>query len=245
MLVSELFRNLRYNGLSAVSTDDATPTELAANIKNQVIISANKGLMDLYSRFIIRKGFITVEVKAGVEKYQLVPANAVSQGAGGFILDSVLNPFEDNVLQISQIHQEQTIRNELSYGTVEVNNSLGHLLQTETNFFSAQALNYNTLLIRGAPVGLRLVIEYQAKPVQLSYPAVETEEIFLPPTLEEALETYITCDVYGSRDGEKEMAKVRTLKVEYEEILFRAKQLNLAQESGINFNTRFANNGWI
>lgn len=213
ILLSEIFDLLQgaeFNQLSVVleSGGEATvdPKEY-----NRLISIINAGISDLHRRFDLNKNTLRIKTTEGVVKYELSSDNAISKNVNGFILDTVDDPFTDDIIEITSLvtpqgrdlilnnYSERVLRNELQTFTIE------ELCE------SIYTLNYRTLRV---PVNLRdseIIVNYKSSGKKLQ-PIVDADGVVitqpenvvieLPVPYLNALTYFVAYRVYNSKGAE-------------------------------------------
>lgn len=242
MIVSELFENLSYGELSNLSMSLEGSGEIRAEDQSKLVRYTNQALKLIYARFPHNRDYVNIRLSEGRHKYPLqtkytVSANEVAADQQ-FILDSVTEPFEGNLLKIIGIRQEDI-------ETTLIDETKPLKINSRYGIFSVQTLTYDTLYV-GDPVdGAELRIEYQATHPRLTMPPDLTEVINLFPLLEEALELKVAARVYSSMNGEEYAAKASRLDAEYESVCQLIETKDLLQLSSSTEHDKLTNQGFV
>lgn len=110
MKLTEVFAQLQYGELSQMFASTELGKELGeANYKN-VLMHVNLGLTDLYKRFYLKEGQLTLEIQTGKATYELhskyAAANTRSTEPQRYILDTSDAPFVDDIHLIERVVTE-------------------------------------------------------------------------------------------------------------------------------------------
>lgn len=233
MNVDDMFRRLSFGELSNLALGQSGEGFITNKDQNKIVTYANAALIVLYSRFIHKRSFISIRLQNGVKRYQLNSAFAVSRTAAHptkphYVLDTVEEPFDDDVIKILCFDYE----NEDEVLKQEVMSSIRHL-------------SIDTLLVKNPKDGVVIDIEYQARHPTLTLPADRSEQILLAPILWAALDAKIAASVYGSMNGEANMVKAQGLLAEYEQLCMLAKMDDLLQETTESDVDKLHKAGWL
>lgn len=224
MNIEEFFTKLSYGELSNLSMGEEGIGIVGPEHRDQLVTYTDSALTAIYSRIAHKRDYVRIQVKEGVNRYKLILANAVSQDANGFILDSAADPFKENVIKVLAITQEDnplTLKDETKELRILVHPALGGI----------KMLSYNELYIPNPMDDVILSIEFQAQHDPLTLPADMNQPIVLAPMLHEALEMRVSARVYSSMNGEANLAKAQLLQRRYEHLMLLTEQHDLLQES--------------
>ena len=246
MNVEELFQRLSFGELANLSIGSDGTGEIPLDKQPRIIHFANNALNALYTRFVHRLNYVTVEMQEGIQRYELTAIHAVtnttpSNTAPRYIIDTVEEPFLNDVVRIVTADWLSPTVEVPGSGLVPLGDYNGEMVPPDTTI---RLVSYNTLFVKNPVAGELIEVQYQARHVKLAIPAVLTEEILLAPSLEEALEKHIAAAVYSSMDGENQMVKARTLREEFEMACQTAKLESLLQEDAPYSNSRLVAGGW-
>lgn len=110
MLLSEIFEQLTYGELAQINLGGADVGEILPVHYARVVSHINMGLTALHTRFLLREDEVIVQEDSTIEMYNLTYAHAVSNPAVNslprYIADSVVTPFQDNVIMVERILNE-------------------------------------------------------------------------------------------------------------------------------------------
>lgn len=140
MLLQEVFDQLACSELNNINVVDQT-TKLVTPDKYRVVATAvNAGLTALHTRFLLRKGELTLVLQPDRTTYQLVSRSVIPAGAEASDAKYILPAadFRDNLLKIQQVfddkgqelginnHSEYFSVREINYDTIEVPSDFYH-----------------------------------------------------------------------------------------------------------------------
>lgn len=235
MLLSDLFMYLAYGELSQMAIGSNNQGGIDESDYPKLISHINLGLTNLHSRLPLKQSQAIIALQSGQTLYPLVSNYAVnsdSEQKPKFILDSSVDPFNDDVLKIEEVYSEEGI-------SLPLNDS------NDSN--SLYTPSHNTLQVPSAEFGKSLAVIYRANHPKL--PAkrgvdVSAIEIDIPAVLVEPLLTFVVGRVVGAGNSETAMREAAAYQTKYEIQLQDIKNsgaLALDRPS----NTRLRNNGWV
>jgi hypothetical protein len=161
----------------------------------QLIRHINLGLTAIYTEFLLRSEECYVELHEQIALYHLdyrwASSNAASTEDPKYIIDTVANPFNDNVLKIEEVYDEG-----------------GNLLrlndpQEELSVFTPR---FNTIQVPWPNDFNTLAVQYRADHPTISYvDGMAPDEVYVevPRQLREALLFYVASRVYAGINTEK------------------------------------------
>lgn len=183
MFLNEVHEQLCSGELSLLAEGEKDVLSPSSLPKTNALIQA--GYADLNKKFAIRENSLLLRTQPGQEVYELVPSNAVSSGnPDAFIIDSTLEPFTGDIMQIFSIL-----------------GGSGQSLFMNTD--GINMLSYNTLrLHKGTDLG-DLLVNYKAKAKQLDF-TLPADQVYidLPNHFLYALVLYVASRKYNPRGSE-------------------------------------------
>lgn len=129
MKLQEVFDHLALGELSQLNLGVNTKIGvISSDNYDKVLKAISMGLTELHTRFNLKLGKLKLLVTAGNNDYVLKSTNAVSNGgATQYIVDTVGNPFRDDIIKIERIYSdddtEYDINNEASDYNIRTINS--------------------------------------------------------------------------------------------------------------------------
>ena len=226
MLLQDLFDQLTYGELAKVSLGgDPTIGILEKDYAN-IISHINLGLTELYKRFPLREGDITIQLEDAIQTYYLQSDYAVSNTGSSqpvkYLIDSESEPFTDNVLKIEQVIDEDG-------GILYMNDS--------NQAWSVFSPSYNSIQVSYASSELAVTVTYRADHDRI--PTIGTDpstyDVPVPMTHLEPLLFYIASRIHttlptldGVNKGNDYLAKYEAacLKIENAGLVNKANPSN-------------------
>lgn len=236
MNVGDLLTRLSIGPLSNLSMSNEGDGTIIESKQAKLIQSANDGLLQIYSRFIIAEKNIVIQMIDGITNYYLLKRFAQSNCEPGepigpdpiYIMDA-LEPFEQDVIKILTVYdhlgREQTL-NDKGYK---------HSLFTP---------KFNQLQVPRPIEGMPLSVVYQARHRKLE-PGVMEADITVPEVLQEALVAYIASKVYSGMNGQENIATGQTYMNEFEGHCALITDRDLVNNTPATTSEIFTLNGWI
>jgi len=236
----EIMDNLTYGDLSHVSIGGAALGFIEDKDFPKIVSCLNGALTALHKRFLLRTGSVNIQQYADITTYHLRSEYTVSTGSilnTHYILDSVDEPFQDNVFKIESV---STIRESVEV-SLPINDS--------TQSFPIYTPSFDTLTIPLVEESLEiLAVKYRAdhpriKVTQGFDPALV--ELHIPSAILDAISLNVAARIYTpltSGDGQNSAASAFMYQYELE-----CKRLE-SESIALDDNTsdyRFENNGWI
>ncbi|MPS58865.1 MAG: hypothetical protein E2594_17105 [Pseudomonas sp.] len=240
MKLSEIFQALTYGELRQLNIGGAEASGITKENQNEILTHVNLGLTELHKRFLLREGRVTLQLLPGVRTYTVskkhAQSNRGSWGVEKYILDSMAQPFEDDLLKIERVYDAKGQELGLNAGE-----GYGHPLNVRT-------ISMNTLVLPELLKGDTVDVVYRANHPQLirednSFDPTEIE-VDLPYSHLEALLFYVASRVMnpigaggGFHEGNNYAAKFEAACA-----LLDNQGLRLDVGEG---NTRLQRNGWV
>jgi len=235
MQVADLFQTLATGELSNLSLADQTAGDIVVAQKPKILRYANKALIRLYSKFMLREASVNILVDPGITLYKLDAINALTNvspapGQVLFIQDSSAAPFQNDVIKI------MSIKDTICHTDRPLNDP-----ENCRSFFTPQP---KVLQIPDPKccAGQVFTLLYQAKHVPL---VAYTDTIDLPETLEQAMTCYIAHLAYSDLNGQENVAKGQEKLSFFDAICTEVIEQDLANTSYSMTNVRFHKRGWV
>lgn len=232
MQLSTIFDALTYGELKQLSMGGAEEEGIFPKHSSEVLAHLNLGLLSLYSKFPLQEKQLVLRTNIGQTKYLLTSANAVTQDPSGYILDSVDEPFEDDILRINAVFDQAG--NEVS-------------INDEHTFNSIFLPTYNTVQIPYTTGLEDYFFIYRVAPPKVSIPNGNTPEdvqVEIPEVLLEPLLTYISARAHNARGGDKGKQEGAFAMQQYEQMCKELDARNVFNNSLTNGNRKVELNGW-
>lgn len=234
MQVSDLFTRLSYGVFSNLAIGMEGAGDIAADKKPKIISYLNEALLKLHSRFLLKENDAIVLQSGGIRYYRLSSEFAVSNAAAPvgqiqYIIDTVEQPFKDDVIRI-----------------LEVRDRLGCVLglndvEDPSSVFTPQP---TVLQVPSAVTGEPLGLLYQARHPEIAIDGFDTL-IDLPGTLEGALISYIAFLNFSHMNSQESASKAVEHMAMFEAACSEIEEKDLVNGAYAQTNTRFSKRGWI
>lgn len=185
MKLKDLISILRYGELTNISWDNESRIP-------QVIAQINLGLLNLYSKFPILEKSIAIAQYPHISIYNLTSqyarTNTESTETYKYILDTHLDPYKDDILQITAATDE--------FGrSIPLNDDNA----PDSWFLPA----YNQLQIPNATLDETAFLIYRAKPEYIDPVTKDLDiEVFMPQYLVDPLVNYVAYKIFIGMGGE-------------------------------------------
>lgn len=251
MKLEEVFAQLSYGELSQISLGGKEPGIIDESNYGQIIAHINLGLIALYKRFPLKESSLTVQLQPGKITYPLTAmyavSNARSREAFRYILDTVANPFKDDILKIESVYTDSDYElglndsgDEFAVSTPSVN-----LLQVPWDIAAkanelAEELRTDTLLVKYRAM-------HQVIPATLGA-AAPRYELELPYSHLEPLLLFVASRVnnpIGSPNTANGFNMGNNYAAKYEQACMALESMNLKVDQSRSTNTRLEQNGWV
>lgn len=215
MNVSEFFEKLSFGELSGLHIGGEGVGYIRPEFHNRLVSHMNSVLSVMSARFSNNTHYVTLEMQEGVKTYSLEPQYAVSNVdplnlAPRYIVDSVDEPFPDNVVKILAVHPAED---------PEKSPTRALRLNETPVFAGIRMLNNKQFRIPDPVAGELLSVEYRASIPKIRIPVELTQEIVIIPSLLEALEFGVAAKVYRTMGGESNIGAALQLEQNMERVL--------------------------
>jgi len=243
MNLGELFQRLSYSELSGMHVGQEGVGLIHDDHKDRLTQYTNQALTLLHSKFPHKVDYVKLIQVDGLQRYVLKNIHAVSNTDVGntaerYIQDSVDMPFEDILIRVLSIEEEDTDED-----TDEDPQRL--TLNQDFNEQSIRTLSYNTLWIPKPVAGRELTIQYQLGHPKLSFPANMDEEIDVAPLLEDALQTKVASKVFGAISGEDALTRHQMLENEFTALCSLVKEEDLLSLTQTSAHSKLTDRGFV
>ena len=231
--VEELLSRLAYGEFKNL----ALPAENESGVIKDKFIPmilnhANSGLIKLGGKFVLKQKELILVTVTPITKYYLRKEYAALNNAFSttkYIDDSLLYPFDEDILRVLNIYDE-------TGKLIPLND---RNLENSINTYENDCLQVPTYYI-----GTRLSVIYQAKHTKLSIDALD-QEIQIPFYLESALQSYIAGKVLSNMNSPEATAKGQEHMLEYERICSEIEEKDLLINSSSTTNTKLIERGFM
>lgn len=234
MTLNELFEDLAYGELSNLAMCEDLDGKIREEDQPKIIRHVNKGLLALYSRFLMLEKDVLIELVDGITNYHLNKRFAESNWNESeitypYIKDLGGEPFDNDVIKVLKVFNQFGV--ELPLNDTEC----------QWSIFTPQSHILQVPIIADY---MSLSVLYQAKHPKLRLDKME-DNIILPEVLEPALTAYVAWKVFSNIGSGDAMAKAQEHLAYYESTCNDATENDLVNTSIISSNTRFEKRGWI
>ena len=236
MNINQLFTDLALGELSNLSV--AENNTIIPQKRPQVVTYLNAGLLELYSKFVLKESDMIIEMREGVTNYHLLKRYAMSQYNESnlpdrwhlpYIIDNVGEPFPEDVIKILSVYDSLGVKLPLND------------LESCISVFSPQS---TVLQIPNPIPGQALTLEYQARHAVLDHCDCEAE-IVLPDVLHGALRSYIAWKMFSHMNTQESTAKGQEHAMGFESACVDVVDKDLVNSSSSTTNVRFHKRGWV
>lgn len=234
MLLNDLFESLSYGPLSNLSIGGEGSGTIPVASQPRLTHLANLAILGIYKKFSILEKEVILQANAGQTVYPLEKQYAESDPTEvdhKFILDTVDDPFEEDVLKILGIYDE--LGTELPLNDADDEESL---------FLPGQTI----VQIPKPVTGNIYYVLYQAKPPLLDTRAEVdlTQEIPLPDVLYAPLVSNIAYRVMSPMAGQEATAKAQEHLATYNSLCDEVEFRDLARTSLVTTSHKFHKRGF-
>jgi len=193
MQVSEIFESLSYGVLSNLAIGGEGCGTIPTAHEPKLIHFLNQCLTEMHGKFNLAEKELVISASSGRTLYPLEVQYAVSDAAvvEKFIVDTILDPFLDDVMKIVAVFDEEG--EEL-------------VLNDSTNPASLFTPNFDTIQIPGPVDGDGYFIIYQAKHPKLVNGDL-TQSVIIPEILFDPLFHYVAYKAISPMNGPEHAAK--------------------------------------
>jgi len=198
MKLLDILKDLTYSELAGLAIGNLIPDE-AENEPDphqyeKIVGFINLGLKEIYKRFFLRSNEIYIQQHEEIATYKLHSDFAVSNTASvedpKYIIDTVANPFQDDILKIEMIY-------DAGGNKLPLNDTSEELSVYTPTFRSVQIANPNdvdTFSVQYRACHAKIPVTLATDP--------NTVEVELPNSLQEALLYYVASRAYRPTDRE-------------------------------------------
>lgn len=233
--LADVFEQLSAGELAQLSLGGWEGKTVPEKDRSRVISHINMGLIALYTRFWISSKEVIIQIYDHIQTYELdrkfAITNKLSVEPYRYIIDSVYQPFENDVLKIEQVFNEG---GELMF------------LNDMTQPWSVFTPSYKTLQIPFPEKHNSMVVHYRAghkKIVLAEHQDPAEVEIHLPLQLLEPLLFYVAHRAFASLNSDQNQEGNNYFK-KYENACKAVELKGLLMETSYG-NHRLDQNGWI
>jgi len=240
MTLADLFNDMTYGELSNIFLGGFNPVQAESEPDPQkyaqLIAAVNMGLNQLYKEFFLRSEEHYIQLYEQISTYKLhsdyAQTNLASAEPIKYIMDTAENPFQDNVLKIEEVYDEDGLK--LSLNDV-------------TDDLSIFTPAFNKIQVPYPEDGMTIAVQFRATHPRIVYTGPtfdpETIEIELPNALKEALQLYTAGRFYRAIGGDKAVEADNYFQLYKDSIqVVKNEGLEVQGEPG---DWRFDTHGWV
>ena len=240
MKLSDLFTDLTYGELYNLHLGGFVPSDPESEpdpVKYaQLVAAVNLGLGQLYKEFFLRSEEHYIQLYQQLSTYTLhsdyAQTNVASTEPIKYIMDTVDNPFQDNVLRIEEVYDEDGVKLPLN---------------DETEDLSIYTPRYNQIQVPYPEDDMTVSVQFRATHPRIVYTGVatfdpEAVEIDLPNSLIEPMQFYVASKLLRPMGGEK-VVEADNLYQLYKDSIATVKTEGL-EIQGETLGSKFEDRGW-
>ncbi len=246
MLLSDIFDQLTYGELSQLEYGGVDDEGITVNEHKRIIPHINLALTEIHKRFKLRTEEIILHCEDHIETYHLTYEYAATNDASTqpykYIHDSIFEPFQNNVLKVERVFNEDGQE-------LHLNETDPYIIRTETLQQSRKAWTINTPTYNSIqipyPMGTNaLLIEYRADHPRIPVKGIDptTIDVNVPSYLLEAFLQYIAARAYTSLGGDSAQ-EGNNFMTKFEASVVKVEQLGLVNTDNAT-NQKLEVNGW-
>lgn len=237
MLLSEFLQHLAYGELSQLALGDISTGSIEAESLPKIISQINMGMIALYTRFPLLERSLTLQQYNHITTYQLNSRYAVTNTESTekykYIVDSIYEPFKDDIIRIGGIYSE----NGAEIG-----------LNDSNDILSIYTPTYDSIQISVPNEEMVCFINYRASSVPIPLSPTEDElstlVLQLPASLVEALSNYVAYRIYGNRPNQESQQESQLFYNKYDSICINVESKNVLLNGDSTSNLKLNNLGW-
>lgn len=241
MILQELMQQLAYKELNSFFMSNETPGTIDEESFPRILSAVNSSLTDLYTRFVLSEKELHILCLANKTIYELKPEFATMHPSPGikYVLDTPEYPFTGDLIRILSVTDEVG-----NYVSINDRGSHGSIFIPK----------YNTVQVNNPANDKMLAVTYQARHPKLVMESEDEEDIYfyrntqevdIPPALEEALRVRVAFHVFSSMERKENAAQIVNLASRYEMLCTQAEHKNLLNDSSISTTTKLEHKGFI
>ena len=232
MLLSEIFDQLHHGELSSLDLGGDEEGDIIAENYPRVISHINLALTALYKLFPLSTGTVTITQDEAVSKYYLDSAYSAVTGTAStlYLIDTVAEPFVDNVLKIETIYDED--------GDICFFNEASEV----TSMFN---VDFDSFTVPNPVTGENLQVKYRADHEAISINEADSSavNVRISRALMEPLLFYVASRAFASSPPLEGVDRSAQYLAKFEASVMRIKDLDLVNDEE-QANEKLDDNGW-
>lgn len=237
MKLSEVFELLQYGELANLPVSGGLDEVKGIRVQDypSLITHLNLALTDMHTKFNLKEREVAIQQYEAITQYELnskfAITNTLSTEPVKYILDSESNTFNDDVLRINAVFDEEG--KELPINDEYLNSSI---------FLNA----FDVIQVPYPADDNTMFVTYRAnhKKLDTSVPDLDAE-VTIPHYCVEAVLSYIASRVHAQRASQEAQATAVNLMAKYNLICEQIELRNLLHNSPDNTNFKLGENGWV
>ena len=236
MKLSEVFKGLTYGELSNIRCGGKKEGGIYPTYTDEVLYYVNQALVQLHTRFELKKNEVIIQLHEEVSLYRLTSAHAYSNEASNeyykYIDDLGQYPFTDDIIKVDRVYNE--LGNELI-----INNNTA-----ECTIYTPE---YNLLHVTNAEDTNALSLVYSARHDELELDIGETPddiEVHIQPSLLHPLGLYVAYLAYNSLGGNENVGIALGKLQQFEAYCLQIETLGTLNKDN-HTNNRLLKKGWV
>lgn len=246
MTLQEVFDQLTYGELAQLNIGGAGTGVINATNYTRVLSHVSLGLTSLYKRFDLKEGRLTVQLDPSISTYSLnrkfATANTRSREPIKYLMDSAVQPFQDDLLKVEQVLTDLGVEMALN----DRSNPLSVMTPAATTLRVPLPV---VLRARDLPEWLKtetLEVVYRANHFKIATEDVDPEMVLLelPDAYQEALLYFVASRVNNPIGMSNEFDASSNYAVKYEQTCQQLELQNLQVDRGSAGNKLY-DRGWV
>lgn len=234
MKLAEVFSQLAHGELSPFNMGGSEDIGIQPVDYHKVIPHINLTLNVLFTRFSLRRQEVVVQQFDEIQRYFLnsdyAQTNSQSTAYKKYIMDSVYQPFTDNVLKIEKVINED--------GQELYTNDTGE-------YWSVTIPEYNVVQVPYPEKENQMIVTYRAShdPIKLANLDPNTQNVDISPAMLEPFLFYIAARLHSNTTAE-DLEKSSVFMNKYEMACSRIEDVGIPQKDATK-NDRLESLGWV
>lgn len=239
--LNEIMDDLSYGPLSNLSIGSSGDGSIPIAKQTQIVHLINRGLSKLHSRFNIYQRELYIRFQEGMNLYPLTVEageSYVDPDPGSpstkYIVDTVDNPFSADVIRILSVWRK-SVEDPDTLVEIPINDS-----EADESAYTPAS---DIIQLPDVTSGEFYQIMYQASHPKL-VAGFNSQIVYLPDNLYEALEYYVAYKVFSGMNGEEHRIKAADYYSEYQGVIQKSVDLDLVREVPVVTNTKLELRGF-
>jgi hypothetical protein len=231
MKLSDIFTQLKVGEMKQYYMSGTSAVGIQEDDYSVVVPHVNLGLIELYKRFPLKRDELTLKLDSTINRYSLVSTNTVSNaGALQYIVDTVPDPFTDDLLVIETIKDDEGVE---------------FILNNRADMEAIRTPEFNIVYVPTPVTDVLLTVSYRAGHVVIDPTGdlnPSATEVNIPTTLLDPLLLFIGSRL-SSIGSDEDQASSR-LMARFEKAIFEIKKEALISKKEEQPNDKLDVSGW-